>query len=178
MTKKIAVFGSAFNPPSLGHKSVLERLSHFDHVLLVPSYSHAWGKVMLNYDSRCTMVAAFIEDLNFSNLSLCRIEEAISQNDKPVTTYDVMHSLQNEHPNAELTFVVGPDNFLSFSKFYRAKDILSHWQVLSCPETVPIRSTDVRDNIVKNRPISHLTTPGVVRIITSQHFYVASDGQK
>ncbi len=47
--KKIAIFGSAFNPPSLGHKSVIESLSHFDLVLLEPSIAHAWGKNMLDY---------------------------------------------------------------------------------------------------------------------------------
>ena len=58
---KIAVFGSAFNPPSLGHKSVIERLSHFDKVLLVPSLSHAWGKEMLPFDTRIDMVLTFID---------------------------------------------------------------------------------------------------------------------
>ena len=56
MKQTLAVFGSAFNPPSLGHRSVLERLSQFDKVLLLPNYQHAWGKVMLDYDARCDLV--------------------------------------------------------------------------------------------------------------------------
>ncbi|GAB6260398.1 nicotinate-nicotinamide nucleotide adenylyltransferase [Photobacterium sp. 53610] len=176
MTNKIAVFGSAFNPPSLGHKSVLERLSHFDLVLLLPSYSHAWGKVMLKYESRCKLIDAFIADLKLPNLSLCRIEEEIAKNDQVVTTYDVLESLQVKYPDSELTFVVGPDNFLNFSKFYRANDILMKWQILACPETVPIRSTTIRDNIVKNGSISHLTTPGVVRIIAQEQYYAQNSG--
>ncbi|QUJ70573.1 nicotinate-nicotinamide nucleotide adenylyltransferase (plasmid) [Photobacterium sp. GJ3] len=171
MAKKIAVFGSAFNPPSLGHQSILERLSHFDQVLLLPSYAHAWGKNMLDYESRCNMVHAFISDLSLPNLSLSRLEEEIALKDQPVTTYDVLNTLQKIDPEVELTFVIGPDNFLSFSKFYRANEILAKWQVLACPETVPIRSTTIRDNIVKNRPISHLTTPGVVKIIHCERFY-------
>ncbi|MEF1220429.1 nicotinate-nicotinamide nucleotide adenylyltransferase, partial [Photobacterium damselae] len=50
MKPQIAIFGSAFNPPTLGHLSVLERLSQFDKVLVLPSYAHAWGKVMLDYE--------------------------------------------------------------------------------------------------------------------------------
>ena len=61
---KIAVFGSAFNPPSLGHKSVIDSLSHFDLVLLVPSISHAWGKQMLSYEIRCELIDAFIRHCN------------------------------------------------------------------------------------------------------------------
>ncbi|MDF4536048.1 nicotinate-nicotinamide nucleotide adenylyltransferase, partial [Vibrio parahaemolyticus] len=50
--KKIAVFGSAFNPPTLGHKSIIDSLGHFDLILLVPSIAHAWGKTMLDYELR------------------------------------------------------------------------------------------------------------------------------
>ena len=74
---KIAVFGSAFNPPSVGHKSVIDSLTHFDQVLLLPSISHAWGKQMLDYDLRCELVDAFIQDLNLSNLVRSTVEEEL-----------------------------------------------------------------------------------------------------
>ena len=40
MTKlKIAVFGSAFNPPHMGHADVVtQALAHFDRVILVPNF--------------------------------------------------------------------------------------------------------------------------------------------
>lgn len=42
---RIAVMGSAFNPPSLGHKDVVEQaLTQCDQVWLVPAFRHAWGK--------------------------------------------------------------------------------------------------------------------------------------
>ncbi|HIB77351.1 MAG TPA: hypothetical protein EYO58_06995 [Flavobacteriales bacterium] len=41
----IAVFGSAFNPPHLGHMDVVRQcLSHVDQVLIVPSARHPFGK--------------------------------------------------------------------------------------------------------------------------------------
>jgi len=179
MTHSTAVFGSAFNPPSLGHKSVLERLSHFDQVLLLPSYAHAWGKVMLDYDARCELVEAFIDDLNQPNLLLSRLEEEMAVGDEPITTYAVLTELQKRMPDTELTFVVGPDNFLNFDKFYNSEQILSQWQVLACPETVKIRSTVIRDNIVKKRPISHLTTPKVARLLRTdeRYFFDKAEGE-
>lgn len=171
MTQSIAVFGSAFNPPSLGHKSVLERLNHFDQVLLLPSFAHAWGKVMLDYDVRCELVEAFIDDLNQPNLSLSRLEEEIVVGDESITTYAVLTELQNRMPDSELTFVIGPDNFMNFNKFYNSEQILSQWQVLACPEKVMIRSTLIRDCLVKKRPISHLTTPKVAKLLLTDARY-------
>ena len=47
---RIAVMGSAFNPPSLGHKDVVEQaLKQCDQVWLVPAFRHAWGKKMAAY---------------------------------------------------------------------------------------------------------------------------------
>lgn len=174
MTASVAVFGSAFNPPSLGHLSVLERLTHFDQVLLLPSYTHAWGKKMLDYDVRCELVAAFIEDSQLNNVTLSRIEQKIANGNDPVTTYAVLDNLQRKMPDANLTFIVGPDNFLNFSKFYRSDEIMKRWQVLACPETVPIRSTVIRDAIVNSCDISHLTTPKVAKLIMNKALYQTS----
>lgn len=171
MTASIAVFGSAFNPPSLGHKSVLERLHHFDRVLLLPSYAHAWGKVMIDYDARCELVEAFIDDLSLPNLELSRLEQEMAVGNEPITTFAVLSELQARIPGAEFTFVIGPDNFLNFAKFYKSQEILNKWQILACPETVNVRSTKIRDNIVKKRSISHLTTAKVARMLKDRARY-------
>ncbi|OAN11602.1 nicotinate-nicotinamide nucleotide adenylyltransferase [Photobacterium jeanii] len=165
MSQSIAIFGSAFNPPSLGHLSVLKRLSQFDRVLLLPSYAHAWGKVMLDYDARCELVLAFIEDSGLSNLELCSVEADMAQGDEAITTHAVLNELQAQYPEANLTFVVGPDNFLNFHKFHRSDEILEKWQVLACPETVKVRSTLIREKLAAKCSISHLTTEKVAKLL-------------
>ncbi|MGF1682514.1 nicotinate-nicotinamide nucleotide adenylyltransferase [Photobacterium minamisatsumaniensis] len=171
MTTSIAVFGSAFNPPSLGHKSVIERLKHFDQVLLLPSFSHAWGKQMLDYNDRCALVSAFAADINQGNVILSRLEEEIATGDEAVTTFAVLEALEKKYPQANITFVIGPDNFISFGKFFKAEEILSRWQVLACPETVKVRSTDIRNNIKNLCAISHLTTEKVANMLQKEQWY-------
>ena len=168
---KIAVFGSAFNPPSIGHQSVIESLTHFDRVLLVPSISHAWGKEMLDYTKRCELIEAFIEDLTLKNVELSRIEERLYKPEKSVTTYAVLKEIQSEYPDDHLTFVIGPDNLFNFGKFYQADKILEAWSVMACPETVKVRSTDIRTRITQNQDISSLTTPRVCKLLTNSHYY-------
>ncbi|MBU2897407.1 nicotinate-nicotinamide nucleotide adenylyltransferase [Vibrio hepatarius] len=168
---KIAVFGSAFNPPSLGHKSVIDSLQHFDRILLVPSISHAWGKEMLEYAKRCHLVEAFIEDLLMVNVELSCIEEMLYQPEQSVTTYAVLNELQNQHPNDHITFIMGPDNLFNFSKFYQADEILNNWSVMACPEKIKVRSSDIRQSIAKKQDISTLTTPRVCQLLNNNKFY-------
>lgn len=168
---KIAVFGSAFNPPSLGHKSVIESLEHFDRVLLLPSIAHAWGKQMLEYSVRCELVDVFIEDLVTTNVERSTVEEDLHQPGSSVTTFAVLEELQARYPESEFTFVVGPDNFFNFSKFYKADEILERWCVLSCPERVKVRSTDIRNALIDKKDISDLTTPKVCRKLAEKEYY-------
>ncbi|NOH62283.1 nicotinate-nicotinamide nucleotide adenylyltransferase [Vibrio sp. RE88] len=168
---KIAVFGSAFNPPSLGHKSVIESLTHFERVLLLPSISHAWGKEMLDYQARCELVDAFIEDLQPSNVERSTVEETLYQPNDSVTTFAVLSELQRQYSEYEITFVIGPDNLFNFAKFYKADEILNRWSVMACPETVKVRSTDIRKAISDKKDINSLTTPKVCQMLVEKGYY-------
>lgn len=123
--KKIAVFGSAFNPPSLGHKSVIESLSHFDVVLLEPSIAHAWGKDMLDYPTRCRLVDAFIKDMALSNVQRSDLEQTLYQPEQSVTTFALLTKIQEIYPTADITFVIGPDNFFKLLSFIKLKKLPS-----------------------------------------------------
>lgn len=169
--EKIAVFGSAFNPPTLGHKSVIDSLEHFDRILLVPSISHAWGKEMLNYEIRCKLIDAFIGDLASNKLERSSVENDLYLPGESVTTYAVLERLQQQFPQAELTFVIGPDNLFKFGRFYKSDEILQRWSVMACPEKVQVRSTDLRQSLKEQGDIHHLTTPSVEKLLLGLNVY-------
>ncbi|AEX24902.1 MULTISPECIES: nicotinate-nicotinamide nucleotide adenylyltransferase [Vibrio] len=169
--KKIAIFGSAFNPPSLGHKSVIESLGHFDLVLLEPSIAHAWGKEMLDYPTRCKLVDAFIKDLGLSNVQRSNVEQALYQPGQSVTTYALLNKIQEIHSTDDLTFVIGPDNFFKFAKFYKAQEITERWTVMACPEKIKIRSTDIRKALMEGKDISAFTTLTVSELLLNEGLY-------
>ncbi len=169
--RKIAIFGSAFNPPTLGHKSVIESLTHFDNVLLVPSYAHAWGKKMLDFDLRCQMVNHFISDLAQSNVRLSRMEEELYCPGESVTTYALLEELERTIPSAELTFIVGPDNFYKFNQFYLSEAITRRWSIMVCPEKISVRSTLVRSKLAQGEAVTALTTDSVNNFLRNHHLY-------
>ncbi|WP_139684325.1 nicotinate-nicotinamide nucleotide adenylyltransferase [Vibrio tasmaniensis] len=169
--EKIAIFGSAFNPPSLGHKSVIDSLAHFDKILLVPSIAHAWGKEMLDFDTRCQLVNVFISDLSLDQVELSLIEKSLFTPGESVTTYAVLSELQKLHRDAQLTFVIGPDNFFKFSSFHKADEITERWSVMACPEKVKIRSTDIRNALISGSDIAKLSTKSVTKILQDSGLY-------
>jgi nicotinate-nucleotide adenylyltransferase len=126
---------------------------------------------MLDYSVRCELVDLFIEDLTVSNVERSTIEETLYQPESSVTTFAVLEALEAQYPQSELTFVMGPDNLFNFAKFYKAEEILSRWSVLSCPETVRVRSTDIRKALAEKQDISDLTTTNVCRRLVKMEYY-------
>ena len=162
--KRIAVIGSAFNPPHLGHKDIIEQIyQDYDEILLIPSYRHAFGKKMVPYQDRLFMASMLGEAfhaekyLNFDAnavIATSAIERDLgADNDRPVYTFDVLNELEMRYKNAniqaELTFIIGPDNASheNWSKFYRGEEIVKRWNLRSVSERVNIHSTLIRELI-------------------------------
>ncbi|MBT1451698.1 nicotinate-nicotinamide nucleotide adenylyltransferase [Glaciecola sp. XM2] len=173
----IAVFGSAFNPPTKGHQDainfVLEDEKAFDKVLLIPSLRHAFSKQMIDYATRKKLVSLFVSDINDPRVIDLLIEHKVKPNsEQPVYTYDLLDFLEREmYPNAKLTFVIGPDNKANWDKFYKADEITERWSVLSVPERLPLRSTMARENIKKNLSVDKLLTKQVAEHINAHDLY-------
>ena len=172
MTRKIAIYGGSFNPPTNGHKEVIKKLSNFEEIILVPSYKHAWGKQVISFHQRAEMLKLFIDDLNIDNLKISLIEESIfSIHNNFVTTFDVLSTLQKQYINDDLTFVIGPDNFYNFNKFYKHTIILEKWSILVVPEIIKIRSTLLRTKVNEKKSIEGLTTNNVLKYIKNQKLF-------
>ncbi|MEG3767394.1 nicotinate-nicotinamide nucleotide adenylyltransferase [Alteromonas sp. 14N.309.X.WAT.G.H12] len=172
----IAIFGSAFNPPTRGHldavQSVLNHENRFDRVLLIPAYQHAFAKSMIAYPHRVALTDAFVRDINDSRVQAMSVEHLIAKDDTPVYTFDVLSYLHdNGYSDDTLSFVMGPDNKANWSKFYKADEITRRWNVVVVPENVPVRSTMVRNAVSKNQDISALVTPSVADYLNTHAVY-------
>ena len=154
--QRIGVFGAAFNPPTLGHRDVLEQVrSHFDEILLVPSVSHAFGKNMISLEHRLAMLTLFIDDLDFkTKITLSDIEQVLLSQLKtegPIYTYDVLTALTQQYQvrnkNVTIHFILGPDNSnpAIWHKFYRYQDIEKQWPLFVAKENLAIHSTQARE---------------------------------
>ncbi|MCV5837288.1 hypothetical protein OFN62_30590, partial [Escherichia coli] len=85
--------------------------------------------------------------------------------------YALVEKIQEIYPTADITFVIGPDNFFKFAKFYKAEEITERWTVMACPEKVKIRSTDIRNALIEGKDISTYTTPTVSELLLNEGLY-------
>lgn len=170
---KIAVFGSAFDPPTLGHRdAIVQCLEDFDEVWLVPSYAHAFNKKMSAYYHRVQMLQRFINDLDEPRTKAVPCEPQIKNSEtEPVYSIELLQYLQQHHPNVQLSLIIGPDNQRLFDKFYQAGRLKTEFSPYIVKERLPIRSTVVRDKVAVGASIQELVTPSVGRYILEFGLY-------
>ena len=175
----IAIFGSAFNPPTLGHKDAIKQCLEspdVTEVWLVPSFKHAFGKSMGSYSSRCSITEAFASDLMSEGMrvKLMAIEHDIEKEDgSSIYSYDLMSHIQATYKGDDFKLALGEDNVINLSNFYKGDELISKWDLISIKDLVPIRSTLVRNQLNNNEPINDLVTKSVLKEIrrTGQSFY-------
>ena len=156
---------------------------HHDHILLVPSASHAFDKQSLPFDVRVAMLAGFVRDIDLTcELSVSTVEsELLAANPhKPVYTYDLLTTLQSQHQgHADISFIRGPDNALpdTWRRFYRHKDIETQWSIFTAVERLNIRSSFVRKHLQGSSAAPEfqqallMLTPSVQTFILDHHLY-------
>ena len=193
--KKIGIFGSAFDPPTLGHAdAIMQACDILDGVILVASAHHAFGKKMALWHHRIAMLQLFIQRLpNLFEQSECQVRCVITMSDverrllqanpcRPVYTFDVMSTLQTELSDHVLYFLRGPDNAEPhcWQQFYRYKDIENQWAVLTLEQKKNIRSSMVRNVISNNASmesdqmhsiLKNLVTPEIGRYLLEHRLY-------
>jgi nicotinate-nucleotide adenylyltransferase len=106
-----------------------------------------------------------------SNVQRSDLEQTLYQPEQSVTTFALLTKIQEIYPTADITFVIGPDNFFKFAKFYKAEEITKRWAVMACPEKVKVRSTDIRNAINEGESIDCYTTLSVSRILIDEDLY-------
>lgn len=171
MAHTIAVLSSAFNPPTIGHKSILERLSFFDKVLVIPVQADSRGRQFLDYDLRRSMLEVFVKDIDLPNVEVCAVEHEIDDAGGHVRTSDLIEHLSSLYPESEITFAIGPDKMKKFPSIRGNDDLLGRINILVCAERSDVRSEFVREKAFRNVDISNDTTESVVQMITEKALY-------
>lgn len=178
---KLGVFGSAFDPPTLGHLDVLRQAATcHDHILLIPSAFHAFNKKPLPFNLRLQMLQCFIDDADAGcPLEVCDLEaELLKQNPgKPVYTYDLMEALTSKYKDkADISFIRGADNARpeTWTRFYKSKEIEEKWPIFTATERLPIRSSDVR-KILESSKIADDLQQGLNMLLPSVQAFIMNN---
>jgi nicotinate-nucleotide adenylyltransferase len=177
---KIALFGSSFNPPHVGHVAVLEDLlakNLFDGIWLLPVYNHAFGKELPPFEERVAMLKILIHDLGDTRVTISEIERELGKN--PSYSIDTVTELKHRHPNIEFHMIAGSDVKTDLDKWHRIaelKKILKFYFIprLGYDKTSPypkVSSSEIREKAIRGESITELTTPAIAEYIAKLGLY-------
>lgn len=194
----IALFGGSFDPPHKGHLLVgltLLEQHIVDEVWYVPVKKHPFGKNLSPDEDRVALLKAMIasplvQERGFRD----RLKVSTHELDKNDLSYSLrtLTELSQLHPEHQFCWVIGSDNVRSFTQWYQYQELLNQFVVWVYPraefpmtpllpgmrslqaEQVTVSSTQIRECLAQNLPITELVEPAVEQYINTHHLYVAS----
>lgn len=158
-TLKVAVYGGAFDPPHIGHADAIRQASfHADEVIVVPSYRHAFGKKMTNFDVRIKLIEMMLSSMqDVSGVKISDIERSISLDKRScVYSLELMRALSQSLgvDGSEMGFVIGQDNVKNLHMFHGFTELLTEFRLLVVKENQSIHSSDIRTRIKEGIEVS------------------------
>jgi nicotinate-nucleotide adenylyltransferase len=143
-SKRIGVFGSAFNPPQNAHLAVVEaamRQFGLDRVIVVPTGDpyHKQPDSDPGPELRLGMARAAFEGLAGVEVSPVEVERA-----GPSYTYVTLERIEAENPESEIHLLIGADAALGFGGWERPERVLDLARVAVAPRS-DVGEAAVRD---------------------------------
>ena len=188
---KTGIFGGSFNPIHNGHIQLalqLREAAGLDEVWLMVSPQNPLKQQaeLLADDLRLELARQALADEPF-----IRVSDYEFHLPRPSYTWNTLQALGQDFPDREFVLLIGGDNWERFSRWYRADDIISNYQLVVYPrrgsdidlETLPlsvtvveaelldISSTDIRRRVRRGQPITGFVPDGIVEAVENLYQY-------
>jgi nicotinate-nucleotide adenylyltransferase len=125
--KKIALFGTSADPPTIGHQTILHWLSqHYDRVVVWAS-DNPFKQQQTHLQYRNEMLQLVVDDLGLNNISL---HPELSDR---YTLITVNKARQKWGQKIELSLVIGSDILPQIHSWYCIKELLEQVKLLIVP---------------------------------------------
>ena len=123
MMKKIAIFGSAFYPPHLGHLYLLKEVQkhfNFDKIKVIPTGQNPCSPKQALPPGRFELVQKV-----FKHVPSIEVEDIEINKKGPSWTIDTLKALMKEgHPTARFFILIGLDQWAQFDRWKSFKSLL------------------------------------------------------
>ena len=141
---KICYFGGSFDPPTLAHIEVAEKVIEtcaIDEVWMAPCYKSLYGKSLALNHHREAMVLAACEMSKYPDrIQLCSWELTNRIEGK---TFDIMELMTGIYSQHQLSFLIGGDNVDKVvSQWYRGKELVEKHNFIIVPRKGYTPQTD------------------------------------
>ncbi len=122
---KIGIFGGAFNPVHNGHINLAKNYAdslELDKVIFIPTAvpPHKTSHHLASQQDRMNMLKLAVCDNRFE------ISDIEFKRQGKSYTYDTIKQLKEIYPDDRFYLIIGADQFLTFSKWYKWQEILEN----------------------------------------------------
>ncbi len=186
---KTGIFGGSFNPIHNGHIQLARQLREaagLDEVWLMVSPQNPLKEQagLLADDLRLQMARQALADEPFIEVSDYEFHLP-----RPSYTWNTLQALKDDFPDRKFVLLIGGDNWERFSRWYRADDIVSNYQIIVYPrrgsdidltslppmvsvveaELLDISSTDIRRRVSRRQPITGLVPDSIIDAVIANY---------
>ena len=196
MSRRIGIFGGAFDPPHLAHVALAQAAVTqlgLDELRVFPT-GQAWHKARALTDAAHRLAMA---KLAFAGVPGAVVDDRELRRGGPTYTVDTLRELHAAEPDAMLLLVVGADQAEALHSWRQSGEIIrlatiavaararpdphappfdasrlpgGHWASVELP-AMPVSATQIRALVAVGQGIGHLVPPGVASYIAHNHLY-------
>lgn len=127
---KIVVFGGSFNPPTRAHYTLGLKALEFldgDRLCFVPVGDKYSKDGLIESKHRVNMLNLLCDNYNNDRVDVDLTEVSAQGN---LNTINTLRVLGEKYNNATLYFLLGADNLLHLTEWYKAEEILRDYKIL------------------------------------------------
>lgn len=192
--RQIAVFGGAFNPPTVAHQAIMQACldqPEMDEVWVMPSGDRLDKSFGVSDATRVAMLEVVKAEV-FADDSRLHISNFELTLPRPSQTYRTVGALALQHPNAQFWFAYGSDSYNSMHLWERGLELQASQSFLLLSRDAselpaenerirhlvldggmsPMSSTEVRSATSRGLPIDHMVCQSVHRHIVDNQLYL------
>ena len=125
---KIGFFGGCFNPPTIAHISLAEKVlkdAKLDKVIFVPVGDFYKKRELVPAIYRYNMLKIATKDLPNIEVSELEIRKT-----EIIYAVDVFRLIKKEYQNDDIYFIMGADNFINIMNWKESKELLKEYKYI------------------------------------------------
>lgn len=178
---RIAIFGGSFNPPHVGHQTIMLwalATGQVDEVMVVPCFKHPFGKKLAPFKHRAEMCHLMCRRYFDDRTWVSTEEKRLGGVSHTVRTLE--HFLGQEQPDEEYHLLIGADAYAERDRWRDFRRIESMVHIISpgrgnvegdAPVLSGVSSTQVRYMLGKGKSIAGLVPASVRKYIMAERLY-------